>query len=319
MSIYYIVYRTTNTLNGKIYIGAHKSINEYDDYLGSGTLLKKAINKHGIDNFTRENLFYCVTEEEMFQIESILVDKEFVERKDTYNMIEGGLGWCGLIDYCRSNMTGLYGWTAEQRSNWSKVTQANRDPEERRRMCSEAGKKGSRIAIDNKLGVHGLSKEERVLIAKKANYRLRELGKGIFDPEVQRQSGKKGGAKGKDSIFYNDGSKMYKYSKEQQAIESFDSFIINNPEYNPGRLNNASKCSEKKWVNDGITNKRINQDELDKFLEDNKSFTKGKTKCNEKTKFVTNGSINKRLKLGELNEFLNNNKDFRLGCTKSKN
>ena len=50
-----IVYKTTNLINGKVYIGKDRKNNP--SYLGSGILLQKAIRKYGSDNFKKETLF----------------------------------------------------------------------------------------------------------------------------------------------------------------------------------------------------------------------------------------------------------------------
>jgi len=52
-----IIYKTTNTINGKIYVGKHNKDN--DDYLGSGKLLKRAMKKYGKEYFCLEILERC--------------------------------------------------------------------------------------------------------------------------------------------------------------------------------------------------------------------------------------------------------------------
>jgi hypothetical protein len=87
---YHLVYKIINLINGKIYIGKHSTDNIKDDYMGSGLLIKKAIEKYGIENFKKEIVFKAKTEKEAFKKENEIVNEEFILREDSYNLIIGG-------------------------------------------------------------------------------------------------------------------------------------------------------------------------------------------------------------------------------------
>jgi hypothetical protein len=49
--MYYTIYKITNKINGKHYVGKHQTMNLSDDYMGSGKLIKRAIEKHRCGKF----------------------------------------------------------------------------------------------------------------------------------------------------------------------------------------------------------------------------------------------------------------------------
>lgn len=89
---YHIVYKTTNLINGKWYIGKHSTYNLNDGYLGSSKHLKSAIKKYGKHNFKREIICFCDSEEEAYHKEAEFVTMEVVQNPMTYNKMPGGEG-----------------------------------------------------------------------------------------------------------------------------------------------------------------------------------------------------------------------------------
>lgn len=86
--IKFCVYLTTNKINGKTYVGQHKYMKLYDGYIGSGTLLKRAIKKYGKENFEIEYLETDLTEDEVDWYEQWYIT---VLNPD-YNLQMGGQG-----------------------------------------------------------------------------------------------------------------------------------------------------------------------------------------------------------------------------------
>lgn len=87
------LYKTTNRLNGRFYIGVRTFKNNPSDdtYLGSGRAIKAAISKYGFHNFKREILLiasakYC------YEIEERLVTQSLVDSEICYNLAKGGWG-----------------------------------------------------------------------------------------------------------------------------------------------------------------------------------------------------------------------------------
>src|SRR5574344_1152863 len=95
---YYLIYQITNLVNNKIYIGKHMTDDLNDGYMGSGSLIKRAENKYGLDKFEKEILFECSSEEEMNKKEAEIVNEEFIARLDTYNITLGGNGGWNYIN-----------------------------------------------------------------------------------------------------------------------------------------------------------------------------------------------------------------------------
>ena len=127
----YTVYKITNQINGKCYIGCHKTEDLDDDYMGSGKHLKRSQTKYGIHNFTKEILFVFSSATEMYNKEAEIVNECFILEKSNYNIKVGGLGgW----DHVNSNDDILV--LRNTKCSHKRVEKLRTDPEYREFICN---------------------------------------------------------------------------------------------------------------------------------------------------------------------------------------
>lgn len=88
--MYHYLYKVTNTVNAKTYIGIHSTSNLEDGYLGSGVAISEAVAKYGREYFTIEILEFFDTRDMALLRESEIVNDDFVKDQTNYNLTVGG-------------------------------------------------------------------------------------------------------------------------------------------------------------------------------------------------------------------------------------
>lgn len=114
-NVYGVIYKITNTINNKSYIGRRKCIKNklglLHGYWGSGSYIKNAIKKYGKENFIKEYLDFAMSDEELDKLEILYIEK-FGTYKNGYNQTVGGEHFRGEISNIKS--------IREKQSAWSK-------------------------------------------------------------------------------------------------------------------------------------------------------------------------------------------------------
>lgn len=123
MFMYYYIYKITNKINSKIYIGVHSTTNLDDGYMGSGKAIKSAIRKYGKDVFDKEIIEHFNSYEDMISKEIEIVNYDFISTNKTYNACIGGQGgqWKG---YTKDTHPIVHKW-AEKVSATAKANYAS--------------------------------------------------------------------------------------------------------------------------------------------------------------------------------------------------
>lgn len=150
---YGYVYKTTNNITNKVYIGQHKGCMFDSSYLGSGNLIQRSVKKYGKDKFKIELLEWCASKELLNERETYYIEKfNSMDPDIGYNIASGGQG--GDLGYAvRHKISGsLRGHvvTEETRNKLSSKLTGNILSEETKQKIS-LGNKGKVVSEETRL------------------------------------------------------------------------------------------------------------------------------------------------------------------------
>lgn len=178
-----IIYRTTNLLDGKIYIGKDK--NNIPSYIGSGIRLLNAIKKYGKDNFKKEILEVCSDEESLNEREIYWIEYyRSYDKSIGYNLTKGGEGGNTRIFYNKDKMKKY----REKLSDGVRNSKTYRDLVESKKgkPRPEHSKKMKELYATGKLVPHNLGKPN----SPEARAKISSKNKGkIIPPDVRKKMG----------------------------------------------------------------------------------------------------------------------------------
>ena len=141
---YHFIYKTTNLISGKYYIGMHSTHNLKDGYMGSGRNLRYSIKKYGKDNHKIEVLEFFDNRKDLKKRERDVVNLKEIAKKDCMNIQLGGYG--GFINEAHRKKCSDAG-------NDAFLFRLNNDKEFRERISKETSETNLRLIKEGKLKV----------------------------------------------------------------------------------------------------------------------------------------------------------------------
>ena len=233
----YYIYRIRNLINNKTYIGQHKYKKLNDSYLGSGKLIKQAIDKYGKENFKKEILEYNIPTVELANdFEQMYILFERAKGKAEYNLADGGKSGSPMRGHHHSEET-----KRKQSESHKNPSLETRDKisknhshywkgkifsEETRRKISES-KKGIKLSEEHKEKLSKINKGKHLSDKTKEKMSLSHKGKE-FSEEHKRNLAV---AKLKMSIAY----------KEYKLNNGTLSWLDFRKEYSKGERNDKER------------------------------------------------------------------------------
>lgn len=137
---YHYIYKTTNILNNKFYIGMHSTNNLKDGYMGSGKILWYSINKYGKEKHNIEIIEFLLNRELLKLRETEILSEKVLNNPQCMNLTWGGRGGWDHIknDKLKENATKGHikqKWLRENDPIWES---------NKRKKLSESAKKAHR-------------------------------------------------------------------------------------------------------------------------------------------------------------------------------
>ena len=169
----YCIYRITNLINGKTYIGQHKyKETPYDDYMGSGKHLKAAQAKYGIENFIKEIIVSNIESKSVIdklEIKYIAYEK-ISNGNGCYNIADGGGGSIGVSP------------SEESRKKMSEAKKGKHFSEEHKKKLSEAWEHSRHFSEETRKKLSEAAKKKRRPLSEEHKKKISEAEKGKPGP-----------------------------------------------------------------------------------------------------------------------------------------
>lgn len=268
--MYGYIYKTTNLINGKIYVGQHKS-NEYDSsYYGSGKILKLAIEKYGLDNFSNTVLCWCESKKELDKLERQLI-KQYDSRNPNkgYNIAFGGEG--GDLVTCLSNEDYLI--FCNHMSDLNKlgiIGNKGKQLSEEHRQKIGNGNRGKKHSEE------WINKQRQKVIGNTPWNK----GLTIEDDRVKKYARKKGQFNHTEETKIKISNSKKGISPNIKNIEARNKKISDKLKGKPKSEEHTEKCRKvavgRIWVHNDLVSKMIYPNELEQYI--NNGYKKGRLK-----------------------------------------
>lgn len=159
---FHYIYKTTNIVNGKYYIGMHSTDDLNDGYIGSGKKLWYSIKKYGKENFKSEILEFLPNRTLLKNREKEIVNEDILKDKMCLNLKMGGDGGIVNEEHGIKLKEGASKWTKAQ---WEKESYRNKIIEVLRNNTKESHRLG-KIRYDTFTGKsHSEETKQKIGIA----------------------------------------------------------------------------------------------------------------------------------------------------------
>lgn len=299
--MYGYIYKTTNIINGKIYIGQKKS-NVFlgNKYLGSGKYLRCAIKHYGTDNFIVEMLDSSSSAKNLDELEKLYIQKFNSTNKDIgYNIAFGAVG----------------GDTYSNLSDEDKVARTSKYSKSRKSN------------VNTYIAIHRGADNKRIDIRDWERYEREGWERGRSADWEERLTNSHKGIKQSDAWiakrvatgWTNKSPEEYAKMIEKHRISATKQMMNTPKDERIKRARNANKFKGKKccFVTNGIESHFVYADEAQQYLDNGYTFgmkVQGYTPPNQGKVYVTSGHENLQILPSELQSYLD--RGYRRGLTR---
>ena len=202
-----IIYKITNQVNSKIYIGQDKHNNP--NYLGSGKILHLAFKKYGAENFIKEIIEVCESKEHLDERERYWINfYKSTDRNIGYNIALGGDGGDTISNHPDKDLIRQKHSEWMQENNPARGRKKSEDEIERWKD-SFVGKYKGENSLNFGKKHNDDSKIKMSEARKKWHKNLTEEERNIISGKISKSNkGKEGFWKGKDNTNHSDWMKQ---------------------------------------------------------------------------------------------------------------